>query len=835
MSPLLENRKKVQAFVILSAICVLAIGFLGRTVVVDLNTLSAAQHDDISWNMSQYEVELLRFQSELKDIRDGTKKDLTDLRRRFDILYSRIDTIKHSLVRRALSDHELFEAHLQAAETHLAALTRVIDGPDEAIFDQSSDLLAGAEQLRRDLRQLALIGVAHFAMNDAEVRNRIATTLTRLALVTFVLVMTLAVLVILLLLLFQRSARISAEVLIAKSRFEAMVRTSLDAVVVVDGAGIIVEFNGAAEGVFGHTRADVVGRRSFATLLPVQESDVLSALHQTIRGNAQGAASQGTRRRGTARRKSQEIFPIEYSMSRADTGEEQVCVAFLRDITAEVTHERDLETARDQARAGEKAKSDLLTVMSHEIRTPLNGILGSVSLMERHGLAEPQARHLRAIRVSGELLLSHVNNVLSLSSLKEGTTEKEHLTFELHDLATRVCDSLRASAEARGNRLGLRVVDPRETWVTGRKIALQQCLVNLVGNAIKFTRDGDISVEIEKLADPGFYQFTVADTGRGIAPENLDRIFDAFVMVDTRYDRDTAGTGLGLPITRDLVEDMGGTITVQSSLGEGSLFSLKIPLAQGYPDRAPSASKNVALGGIPEQVRALVVDDNEINRMLLSDMLRELGVQCESQIDGYKAIARLEQERFDIVFLDISMPGIDGVATLARIRALEVAWSGLPAIAVTALATQADRDRILGVDFADILLKPFGIAELRQMLGQTLGQTLDGFGSDRPPAEVSAQQDEFVTRFGQDRFAKEARALLRDLQSIVPRLHDTTPPPKAVLEELHRLAGGAGVLGFEELMECLQTLRVLDPPKGGRDLSQLHAQIEALRIRVLDL
>jgi PAS domain S-box-containing protein len=806
--PLFERRWNIALFSAVAALCLALMILMGRSVLTDLETVSKARHDDISWNMAQIEVELLRVQTAALKTQASDGASLVEFRRRYDIFYSRIQTVRRSLRARIQVDDADFTLPLSDADRFLARTTPIVDSDDATLRAALPDLIFEIGLLRVELRQMALSGVSHYAQKDAARRDRIEQTLLRLAGAALGLITALLVLILVLVRLYQRGARIFVENQVINARFEATVHNALDAVVVADMQGKIIEFNAAAEQLFGYGRADVVGQRHIDQLFP-----------DAMRGpETSGVAA---RLRGRILHASDKSLPVEYSISLTETEHEQVAVYFLRDITVELDREQALRDARDTAQAGEKAKSDLLTVMSHEMRTPLNGILGTLSVFERDNLTPRQLRHLGAIAVSGELLMSHVNNVLSLSSIEADSSAQEAVTFDLAQVVERLVQSLTASAQERGNTLSLDLQIAQGTQVTGRKTALQQCLVNLIGNAIKFTRDGTISVELEWLDHQNLFEFRVADTGTGIAEDQQERIFDEFVMVDTRYDRETAGTGLGLPITRRMAQSMGGDVEVQSILGEGSLFTLQVPLLRdtAAPEPAPQPDPQEEPYFTPGKARVLVVDDNEINRMILVDMLSDLGIGSEEAHSGYVALDILAKQAFDLVLLDISMPGIDGLETLSRLRELDVAWCEIPAIAVTALASQEDRQHIMQSDFHDILTKPVDQGALRRALTSVLNVASD-------TAKPKAQASSFRQRFGDARADRALATFAQELTELRAALQNPDSPQVDVIKQAHHLAGSAGVLELMELMACLQRLEVAP----ASDWPALAAELENLSV-----
>lgn len=779
------------------------IAFLGRSVDKDLQALSVARNDDVSWNMSQLEVELLRMQYAVLEARTkdaGETAALRAVRTRFDIFYSRVNSLPQGdAFRAALTDPTVRDGLAQANQ-FLQRNVPVVDGADADLRAGLPMLLMDISALRPVVRQMALIGIQNFAQDDAARRQAFSVTLMRLAASVLALICALLALVALLVRLYRQGQRISRDSARARARFEAAVQSSLDAVLVVDTDGRILEFNGAAETVFGYSRAEALGAEMADLIVP----EHLRAAHRD--GMARYLATNEQKVIGAGRvrleglRKSGDVFPVELSISLSEAGGRRVFVSFLRDITHEIEAEEAMRAARDKAQENEKAKSDLLTVMSHEMRTPLNGILGSLSLIQREGLSARQLRHLDSIAVSGELLLSHVNDVLDLSSLDAESSPHKEEVFDLFGTIHSLMDSLTANARAQGNQLKTCFLSDFSDPVRGQRTALQQCLVNLVGNAIKFTRDGAVQIEVEQ-GQADLVEIRVSDTGVGISEENLDRIFDEFVMVDTDFNRKNAGTGLGLAITKRLIERMGGTLEVDSILGEGSLFILSLPLPRMGAHDAGAKARETALPDIPPGQRALVVDDNEINRRILRDMLEDLGLEVAEAESGYAALDQLQHSRFHVAFLDISMPGVDGIETLHRMRALPDAGSDLPAIAVTAHAALRDHQNILQAPFSGLLVKPVTPRGVQQKLAEALGLATMFQECD----EVNPAQD-YIARFGQAEYDSALATLFDHSVQLFQEAAKSPDPSQIQRDTAHQLAGSAAILGRPDLREVLQLL-----------------------------
>ncbi len=782
----------------------LLVGGLGRTVFTDLRVLSTAQNDDVSWRMSQLEVELLRLQMATQSAATEASLRLNDVRKRFDIFYSRVSNVRQSAFFRPISQEETVASSTADATAFLERTVPLIDGADEALRAYLPTLLSDIDALRPRMRALALAGVDHFTTQETADRNRLSVTLQRLAYGLTALIAVLFLSLASLIQLYRQGQRASQKQEQARARFEAVVSSSLNAVLVADTQGHIVEFNGAAETVFGYTRDEALGADMAELIVPEELREAHRAgLKRFVETGERKVIGSG-RVRLKGMRKGGEVFPVELSISLSEASGETVFVSFLRDITKELKAEQDLKDALEKAQVGEQAKSNLLTVMSHEMRTPLNGILGSLELMDQSNLSDAQKRHLASIGISGELLLSHVNDVLDLSSLTSEAEAPKYVPFDLTDLVQDVVDSLHSNASQHANQLSVDFLTEKLQIVSGDRSSLQRCMVNLVGNALKFTREGSVVIEVERLASGDVVEFRVADTGVGIAPENLSRIFEEFVTIDTAFDRENSGTGLGLAITKRLIERNGGELEADSLLGEGSLFTFRLPLPATPEPMGISVKSDIQpLPDLPKGFRTLVVDDNDINREILTDIVRDLGGVMQEASNGFEAIEVCESSGFDVLLLDISMPGIDGLETLRRIRAGTSPNATTPAVAVTAHAAPKDHQAILAQDFQTLILKPVRRAAIH-------GALVDVFGVGDGVAEFAeASQDapEFLKQFGLERYTEAVRETQSEILQFLTGKQAADPLTKTEREEAHRLSGSAAVLGWMDLWAALQAVQ----------------------------
>jgi signal transduction histidine kinase/DNA-binding response OmpR family regulator len=499
----------------------------------------------------------------------------------------------------------------------------------------------------------------------------------------------------------------------------------------------------------------------------------------------------------------------------------------------------NLHAARTEAETANRAKSVFLANMSHEIRTPFHGLLGMMSLLQDTTLTTQQQGFLRTAKESANHLLAILNDILDISQLESGKLVVQPETMELPLLVAQVEALMRVQAQSKGLALHVHVEADVPRWIHADATRLKQILFNLLNNAVKFTDAGSVSLRVAN-GSGGRLVFTVTDTGLGMDAGTLERLFQRFMRADESPSRRQSGAGLGLEISRDLARLMGGDITVASEPGRGSVFTVALPLAPvAPPTPAQLGAGTTATARSPGPLRVLVAEDHPVNRAYLEAVLDKLGHEAVFREDGNGALRAMQEREFDVVLMDLHMPGLDGFAAARAIRTMPPPRGRVPIIALTADAFQASRDLARQAGMDGFLTKPAHLPQLRDALERYSGiggrpapapaPRTNGAATGAAPAPVDDMFDTATVADARQALSPNVYA------DLLKRFFDDQPEALATLRgamrnadhatvrsQAHALRGAALNLGLRLVADAAQTLQ------AGADAGRSEPHIDAL-------
>lgn len=606
----------------------------------------------------------------------------------------------------------------------------------------------------------------------------------------------------------------------------------------------MIAFNRQAHGLLGYTAAEYAQLRlEKLSLQNVLDHSIVSRLFQS--NNTQESfimEAVQTKKDGTP-------VSIEISMNALESHGERILQCFIHDITERksaenerIRHMRELQVAREkaealarEAEAASIAKTQFISNVSHEIRTPLNAIIGYAELILRSQCCPGSADQIHVILKQADTLLTLINDLLDNAKIEQGKLELENRPFNLFDLMESVHSSLGLFAKQKDIDFSIHIGQGVPRAVVGDAFRLRQILINFAHNALKFTEKGSVCVSVILLSETdnkAHLRMTVQDTGIGIPQDRLERIFDSFTQADGSMSRRYGGTGLGTTIAKRLIEMMGGTLRVESTVGEGSAFIFDVRFAECLPIHAttpaPPSRQNhaVTLSG-----KVLVAEDYEVNKVLIQTQLHEFGLHVTFVENGAQAIEMAEEECFDLILMDLHMPVMDGLAAAKRIREDSINRM-TPIIALTANADISTRTRCLEVGMEDVLAKPLRFSELANMLQTWLPRRATGIhhanegakacpvvnapdasSHDEPKAHASAHGiniDEALKFFANDRdtlflaidiFLK---ACDNDLAIMLDAIQKDDR--KLFREKAHKMRGGSACIQALEISEIAASM-----------------------------
>jgi PAS domain S-box-containing protein len=491
-----------------------------------------------------------------------------------------------------------------------------------------------------------------------------------------------------------------------------LIDLSHDAIITLDANQNVTGWNAGALELYGRTESEAIGKGIHDLLqtsgqIPLPEIDRILDRDGRWDGQLCHTARDGR----TITTESRQV------LIRGANGTPTGMLQINRDVTGRIRITDELARAKETAETANRAKSEFLANMSHEIRTPMNGVIGTADLLLQTVLSSEQRQYAEIIRECGESLLRLLDDILDLSKIEAGRLSIETIPFDLRQLLKQTVAIVDLLASDKGLQLTFSFDDQVPTGVAGDPVRLRQVLMNLLTNAVKFTTEGTVTLRVTTISDdPGAVtiRVEVRDTGPGLAPEVQVRLFQPFTQGDASTTRRFGGTGLGLAISKRLVELMGGTIGLESTLGKGSVFWFTITLPRtGTPVTAPPAFSPVPRS---TELHVLLVEDNPVNQRVTSRILERLGCRVAIAANGQDALAHAAETRYDLVLMDCHMPEMDGYEATQELRRRETGRDRTPVIALTAGAFESDRERAAVAGMDDYLSKPVKLADIARTL-----------------------------------------------------------------------------------------------------------------------
>lgn len=830
-----------------------AMGYVFIKIDGELDRSSSVNSDNVTWTMAQVEVDTLKLQRAVIIASEAPQdpKALDELRLAFDIFYSRFNVLSRSDQLRELPINDALRDELWSQGAFFDRVTPIMDGDDATLSAALPDLRAEMTEVADTVRLQVVNSLQSLMANGDERRNELRRSLQVFAAAALGLLGLMAALSLVIILQNRAQGRRAETTERAVFNLRGVIESSLDALVITDAQGQITDCNAAAEALFGFSRDDSRGSALSHYLLREDTDDPLTLLRLLFRDPSSELQDGRVLMRGL-RADGSEV-PVEVALAEAHgAGGEPMFIAFIRDISERVEREESLRRARNDALKGEEAKSRFLAVMSHEMRTPLNGLIAATELLQTSTDLDQRQKWLSEIVLScGWAALDQVNNVLELTRL--GSDQSAN--YQVSDFApAQVIRDLvlqnQPQAGKRGNLLSFEEPAFSLPLVTAPRQLFLRVLYNLIGNAIKFTDAGTVTVRTRaNLRDDGrmlHLSIAVIDSGIGIAEKDLERIFHNFETLDASYARMREGTGLGLGIAKLSAEAMGGHIRVESEQGKGSTFTFDVTLPVAVEASTPAADPGPALPDSDPTLHILVVEDNPINSMLLTEMLRLRGHEVTTAMDGIEAVEKASITAFDMILTDISMPRMDGLEATRRIRS-EGACRKVPIIGVTANASPDKMPEFLGSGMTDVLVKPVTRAALNGIIA-TYARKLQAGRPNRdqmavlpglPPALNSDVFRETLEDMGPDFVTRIAGKLLEEGAALVVELADLAATGRRAdaAASAHKAAGAAASIGLAGMHAALaayeNAARAADPTAEAAALAALQDALprtsEALR------
>lgn len=615
-------------------------------------------------------------------------------------------------------------------------------------------------------------------------------------------------------------------------RLRSIIETAVDGIITIDCHGLVQSFSPSAERLFGWKAAQVVGRNINMLMPEPDKSRHDSYLDNYLRSSDPNVI--GTGREIMGRRKDGSLMPMRLAVGRVNLPDGLIFVGFVSDITERHKLEASLREAAERAERAAAAKGTFLANMSHEIRTPMNSIIGFTELLlKEQGLTEAQRSHLSIVRNSSRSLLGLLNDILDTTRLEKGGVSLESIDFSLKELVFQVDNSLRLTAQNKSLEFMVDYPEDMPEYFVGDPLRMQQVLTNLLGNAIKFTERGHVRLAMSY--EDGSVHARISDSGIGMSPDQVAKVFSPFTQADASISRRFGGTGLGTTIALQLIELMGGFIDVQSALGAGSVFHVQLPLRVG---KKPQAAKVDISHAMLPSLNILVADDVPQNLTLARLMLEQNGHSVATAANGEQAFDRFKEGYFDLVLMDVHMPQVNGLEAARRIRSYESetpSRSPVPIIALTASVMAEDQRAARAAGMDGFAVKPLDstqlMAEILRVLRSGGHAPLTEPPSGPGPAAVLINWKAGAALWGSEsRLADAIGSFLGDVRERY-RLPDASHSDvdwRVVQYNLHSIRGAAGNLAMPMAHELAVRLENLVRDGKGEEARMHFSELQDL-------
>jgi PAS domain S-box-containing protein len=619
---------------------------------------------------------------------------------------------------------------------------------------------------------------------------------------------------------------------VSKGKFyQAVVEDGSDIIFIVDFKGEILYHNDSVEEILGHKPGSLVGKSFFDFIHP----DTLPSFRKSFVESTRKPYIEGVEFQFQCKPGKYKYLEFNSINLKQKEGLEGL-ILDCRDITE---RKRDAE----ELLRAQKAKEQFLANISHEIRTPINGIAGMAELLSQSPTPEEQTTYLNAIRSAADNLKVIINDILDLASIESGKLKFEHIGFSVKDLLASLINSFSVQAREKRIELKLDIEGQADTILIGDPVRLNQIMINLLSNAIKFTHSGTIQVNCGVHRKHGRnydIRFEVSDTGIGIPQDKLNTIFESFSQADESVTRKYGGTGLGLTIVRQLVELQKGKITVDSKEGKGSSFTVHIPYLVGNTKDIVDTSRQWNIHRSLRGLNVLLVEDNDINRLYATSILKTWECNIDVAENGYVAVEKVKNRSFDIVLMDVQMPVMDGFEATKTIRMSEGAGGKVPIIALTANATRKDIEKCLALGMNDCIPKPFTPEDLFRALVKHAPAPVPETSVGQPLVDLSYLQR--VSGNNAEFMKEMISTFLETMPKSISEIHDCLKNDDwaALGSSIHKIKPSLSLMGLAAAREAAAKIEhnareVIETANLPTDtlalISQLEQALKELRAR----